>query len=137
MPWVVAEAWAASGPSVPGGGRARDSAGARDMLLVAALDRSGNQAVFETTISRRRFRAPVLERSRAHCNNFRVPVLDETLFATSGFDVPEANQTRHLELHVAVVGSCIVAWNDQGGFEQARQAVQPIFRSIYLTPADR
>ncbi len=74
---VVAEAWAASASTVPDGGRVRDSADTRDILLVAALDRNGNQTVFETTVIRRRFRGPLFEQSREHGRGFRVAVFDE------------------------------------------------------------
>lgn len=48
----VSEAWRAHSASVPEGGRARDAEDADDILLVVALDRLGNQLVFETTLSR-------------------------------------------------------------------------------------
>lgn len=49
---LVSEAWAARPDSVPEGGRARDAHDAEDVLLVAALDRWGNQVVLESLVAK-------------------------------------------------------------------------------------
>lgn len=75
---VVAEAWAASEAEIPEGGRASEAVGHREILLVAALDRHGNQVAFETTVFRRRFRQPLVEESHERDSSFRVATFDET-----------------------------------------------------------
>jgi hypothetical protein len=75
---IVDEAWAASESEIPEGGRASDAASRREILLVAALDREGNQAAFETTVIRRRSRQPVLEETLERGSGFRVATFDET-----------------------------------------------------------
>lgn len=75
---VIAEAWTASEATVPDGARVRDSPDRRDILLVAALDRCGNQVVFETPVTRRRFRQPSVAESRERDRTFHFAIFDET-----------------------------------------------------------
>jgi hypothetical protein len=49
---LVSEAWGAQPDNVPQGGRARDADDVEDVLLVAALDRWGNQVVLESRVAR-------------------------------------------------------------------------------------
>jgi hypothetical protein len=75
---VVAEAWAASESEIPEGGRASEAASPREILLVAALDRHGNQVAFETGVIRRRFRQSVLEETSERDSSLRIATFDET-----------------------------------------------------------
>jgi hypothetical protein len=49
---VVSEAWAAPADAVPPGSGAGDAPGATDVLIVAGVDRAGNQVAFETALQR-------------------------------------------------------------------------------------
>jgi hypothetical protein len=48
----VSEAWSAAADAVPADGGAGDAADARDVLLVAGIDRAGNTIVLETPVTR-------------------------------------------------------------------------------------
>jgi hypothetical protein len=75
---VIAEAWTAPGSAVPDGGRVRESADRRDILLVAALDRGGDQIVLETPVIRRRFRQTDVEKTSERDRAFHFAIFDET-----------------------------------------------------------
>lgn len=75
---VVAEAWTAPRQAVPDGARVRDSPDRRDILLVGAHDRSGNQVVFENPVTRRRFRQTTVENASERDRSFHLAIFDET-----------------------------------------------------------
>jgi hypothetical protein len=49
---MVTEAWSVRPEKIPDGGRVRDAAEARDVLLVAGIDRSGVTIAFKTPVFR-------------------------------------------------------------------------------------
>jgi hypothetical protein len=77
----VSEAWSASRESVPYGEHVRDSDSATDVLLVVALDRSGNQVVLETELRAGRSGVEALDTVR-HGPEYVVRTLDQ--FALRG-----------------------------------------------------
>ena len=75
---VIAEAWTAPSSAVPDGPRVRDSPDRRDILLVAALDRAGDQVVLETAVTRRRFRQTAVDETSDRDRAVHFAIFDET-----------------------------------------------------------
>jgi hypothetical protein len=73
----VSEAWSARPEAIPDGGGAGDALDARDVLLLAAVDRRGNTLVLETPISRRADGTVELGDTEEYGEEYRVNVLDE------------------------------------------------------------
>jgi len=74
---LISEAWSAPEDSVPAGGGAGDSTRARDILLVAAIDRSGGQIVFETAIHRGADDSIEIGDSRRFATGYDLGIFDE------------------------------------------------------------
>ena len=74
---LISEAWSAPEDSMPEGRGAGDSTSARDILLVAAIDRNGRQIVFETAIHRGTGDSIDIDDSRRFGPDYSLGVFDE------------------------------------------------------------
>jgi hypothetical protein len=82
----VAEAWEAAVEDVPDGGHVGEAPGARDVLLLVAIDSGGNTVALETPVMRADDGTVELGPSEQHGDEYAVGVLDPVRAVWAGED---------------------------------------------------
>ena len=73
---VVAEAWRAKPSNIPDGGSAGDATESEDVLVIAGLDREGNECALQTPMHRRGLAEEAHYYGETEATDMRSPFLD-------------------------------------------------------------